>query len=108
MDIKNKELEIDKKLEGLISGAKKDILSITSNDRKLLNQDIVKLGEEVRKTKTETEAKLKLNNDGNIKTHSEQQIKLEELAKKIDNLKLEVDKRMAELKGISLESSKAQ
>jgi len=33
---------------------------------------------------------------------------LEELAKKIDNLKLEVDKRMAELKGISLESSKAQ
>ena len=37
MDIKNKELEVDKKLEGLISGAKKDILSITSNDRKLLN-----------------------------------------------------------------------
>lgn len=40
-------------MEGLIGAAKKDILSVTSNDRKMLSEDIAKLGEEIKKAKAE-------------------------------------------------------
>jgi hypothetical protein len=49
----------------------------------MLGEDIAKLGEEIKKTKTESEAKFKLSNDSIAKVQSEQKVKAEEFVKKI-------------------------
>lgn len=47
-------------------------------------------------------------NESQIKTNGDNQIKLDDVNKKADSLRVQLEKRMAELKGVTIASTKAQ